>query len=114
MPDDLGPIAREVWQRLAPSMVKQGILTEWDGEAFATYREAVEHSRVAAAVIREQGILGRGQRGEGTKNPALQIFRDSAMTIKALGTQFGLTPASRASLTMAEDETHEDLTALLS
>ena len=96
--------ARAVWDRLAPSQVTRGTLTVWDVDAFAVFCDAVVQYRAASDLVAKSGILLKGRTGvEVVKNPALQIVRDSAQTIRAFAQEFGLTPSSRSTISMPGD-----------
>lgn len=113
MPAHLSPGAKSVWKRLAPELARKGLLTAWDRDVFAVFCEAVVHHREACELAR-RGVLVKGQKGEAVKNPALQIVRDSAQTIRAFAQEFGLSPSARSGITMPEGEEYEDLAAILS
>ena len=85
--------AKRLWRRIAPDLHAKKVLTWWDRDSFAVLMEAYVVHRWASAAIAEHGILvGDAER---VKNPALQIQRDAAATIRTYVTQFGLTPSSR-------------------
>src|ERR687895_2396251 len=77
-PEHLSDEAKEVWNRLAPDLRRKGLLTTWDSDAFAVYCEAVIQHRRASSLVESGGILVKS-----VKNPALQVVRDMAQTIRA-------------------------------
>lgn len=105
---DLDAVA--VWHRLAPSLAERGVLTAWDVDTFAVFCSAVAHHARAVRIINERGVLVK-QRTAHVKNPALQIARDTAATIAGFAARFGLTPADRARLRIAQPEDPDELTA---
>lgn len=106
-PDWLDLDAAGVWARLAPTLHARGVLTLWDVDAFAALCTAIVHHRRAAREVNERGVLvGTGR--DRAKNPALQVVRDQAALIVSLGGRFGLTPADRVGLRLADEETPED------
>lgn len=67
--------------------------TDLDRTALEVYVEAVATFREAVAYVRSEGVMVSGQKaGNIVKNPALQIARDNATLIRALGSEFGMTP----------------------
>lgn len=113
MPATLSPAAKRVWKRLSPGLIKRGLLTEWDRDGFAVYCEAVIAHRLASAVVAKEGILVVGPAGR-VKNPALQVARDSAQTIRVFAQEFGLTPSARSSISIPQQDSTEELAAILS
>jgi len=92
-PEYLNLDALGVWQRLAPTLHGRGVLTVWDVDAFAAFCTAVVIHRRAVQIVNDGNIIHRG-----AKHPALQVVRDQAAQIIALGARFGLTPSDRASI----------------
>ena len=100
-PDWLEPDAQEVWQRLAPDLLAQGVLTHWDVDCLAVFAQAVVHYRRAVTIVNQSGQLlqqTRGDRPSVMRNPAAQLARDQAAIIRAFAQEFGLTPAARSQL----------------
>jgi phage terminase small subunit len=58
-------------------------------------------------MVEQGGILVKS-----VKNPALQVVRDRAQTIRAYALEFGLTPSARVGLSTNEDSA-SDLDGLL-
>jgi P27 family predicted phage terminase small subunit len=107
-PTWLSDAGRDLWNTLAPSMHASRLLTLWDAEAFAVYCEAVIRHREACKVVQEKGVmLGR------VKNPALQIVRDTAATIRSYSQEFGLTPSARASINLPPAADEDEAARLL-
>lgn len=101
----LSPAAVEVWQRLAPTLHDRGLLTAWDVDTFAILCDAVAQYQAASALVARSGLLVKGQRGtEVRKNPAMQVVRDTAQTVRAFAQEFGLTPSARTQLAVQEME----------
>lgn len=96
-PDYLSTYAKSVWRRIVPQLDDMGVLARIDRETLAILCETVAKWREAAEVM-QRGILTTGQRGEAVKNPAWQIYRDSARLISQYSAMFGLSPSDRARL----------------
>ena len=101
--------AVEVWQRLAPDLERRGVLTAWDVDALAILCDAIVQYRQASALVAHAGVIIKGRRDGAVKNPALQIVRDTAQTIRAYCQEFGLTPSARSGVVLAEES--DDLDA---
>jgi P27 family predicted phage terminase small subunit len=110
-PRQLDPRAQAIWDRLAPDMIRKGVLTPWDVDSFATFCSMVVVNQDAVADVEKNGTsittLVR-ETFDGTciyelrKNPAWQVARESATLIVTLGGRFGLNPSDRSQLSMGE------------
>ena len=119
-PRPLGGREREIWDRLAPDMIRKGVLTAWDVDSFATFCQMVVVNQDAAENVRDNGTscttLVR-ELSDGTmlyelrKNPAWQVMRESAAAIVTLGGRFGLNPSDRSQLSLgkADGDADDDL-----
>lgn len=106
-PADASEPVLEVWRRVVRELEAMNLAFAADADALRCYCEAVVIHRKASAVLARTGVLVRGsggrdgQAGRGTnlvRNPAIQIQRDAAMTIRAFAQEFGLTPSARSSI----------------
>ena len=96
-PDWLSDDARREWDRLAPTLIRMGVLTSIDRDALAVYCEAVAHYEQAVTLVDKSAVLIRGTRGL-VKNPAMQVARDQAAIIRAYARELGLTPSARSEM----------------
>lgn len=110
-PRELDPRAQAIWDRLAPDMIRKGVLTAWDVDSFATFCSMVVVNQDAVADVEKNGtncttVVRELSNGEVIyelrKNPAWQVARESATLIVTLGGRFGLNPSDRSQLTMGE------------
>jgi P27 family predicted phage terminase small subunit len=110
-PRVLDPRAQAIWDRLAPDMIRKGVLTPWDVDSFATFCSMVVVNQEAVADVEEHGTNCTTvvrEMSDGTviydlrKNPAWQVARESATLIVTLGGRFGLNPSDRSQLSMGE------------
>lgn len=115
-PDYLDDDARAVWDRLAPDLERQGVLTAWDVDALAVFCTAVVHHRRAVQTVNQTQVLLKASGGHTgiVKHPAMQIIRDQAAVIRAFGQEFGLTPSARSELTSPHRERTSRADRLLS
>lgn len=112
-PDSLSEDAVEVWDRLAPDLIRKGVLTAWDVDMFAAFCNAVVVNRTAMAEVDEHGTkiltvareLASGDLVYALKpNPAWPIAKQSAELMTSIGGRFGLSPADRAGLSVGTGE----------
>lgn len=101
-PDWLGPYARKEWDRVAPYLWKNGLLTEADETALASYCQNVDLMVAATMDINEKGYTVMGQRGP-VRNPALASFAQATTAMRAMATEFGMTPSSRSRIRLPND-----------
>jgi P27 family predicted phage terminase small subunit len=103
----LSEAALAVWGRLAPDLVRRGVLTPWDVDAFANFCALVEVNRAALVDLDANGAtvttIDRTL-ADGTtvyrlqRNPSWQVARESAQLLVSIGGRFGLSPSDRAQL----------------
>lgn len=96
-PGYLSSDAREVWDRLAPSLHAEGVLTIWDAEMFARFCDLTVKVREAGRLL-EIGLLVRGRREGFVTNPAWRVYRDGLSLLRSYAQEFGLTPSARSLL----------------
>lgn len=96
-PEEISPDARQVWERLAPSLIACGVLTAWDVDAFWMACEALARYRQATRLVNGSALLVQGPNGL-TKNPALVVQREAETSFAHYGARFGLTPSDRSQL----------------
>lgn len=113
-PDYLSPRAVDVWNRLAPSLHRTSLLTEWDIEFFAVGCEAYSKWRRATELVNSTDVLIRGYRGSLVRNPASQVARENADIVLRWAREFGLTPSARSGIDLGEADDDDALKRLLS
>lgn len=113
-PEWLDGVGLEVWGELAPDLIRQGVLTPWDAEAFAMACDSVRLYREARDRVEADGLMITGARGSDIKHPMLQVQRDAAATFASLAARFGLTPSDRAKLSIGGADEPKGAERLLS
>ncbi len=95
--------AREVWNELGAQLVGLGVMTAVDWMGFvalcmewATYVEAKE--------VLKGGSVWTAESGYKQSVPEVKIANEALGKVKALLAEFGLTPSSRARLSIKNDE----------
>lgn len=117
MPTNLSDGAAAVWTRLAPDLIKKGVLTPWDVDEFAAFCDAVERRDRAAAELDEEGevvsapVFDRNGKQTGERrqlNPWWQVWKGANEGILRFGARFGLSPSDRADLNIPRTPTGEE------
>jgi P27 family predicted phage terminase small subunit len=114
MPKGLSPAAKKKWKEIVPILLKMKVLTKADGDALANYCECYAMLQQARKEIRKgvtfkeyavakDGSLIVAKDGSlivlGIKtNPAVTIADKMAKMMRAIGSDFGLSPVSRPKL----------------
>lgn len=112
-PMDMTPDGREVWIYTINELGPMKIATAADRDALAAYCEAVSLHRRATRMLADSDLLIEGQRGNLVRNPAVQMQRDAAATMKSFAAEFGLTPRARAEFKVADEGDDDGREALL-
>lgn len=95
-PDWLDPEAQAEWTRLAPMLARVGILTETDTAALTAYCDAWATWKDATQKIRKFGMVIKGKHDIPMVSPYVKIAHNALLHMRALLTEFGMTPSSRA------------------
>lgn len=98
LPDDAPDAVRAVWDDTLRELDAMNLAFAADGPALRCYCEAVVVHRRASVEVAEHPLLIKGGMGGLVRNPALQVQRDAAATIRAFAQEFGLTPSARSSI----------------
>lgn len=102
-PDDLPDAVKAVWIQTLKALTEMHIAKGADVDSLRCYCEAVVTHQKASAVLAHTEILVQGLNGGLMKNPALQVQRDAAHTVRAFAQEFGLTPSARARIEVKAD-----------
>lgn len=97
-PPEVDAAVRKIWDYTLAELIHMGIDAPADRDSLLCYCEAVVAHRKASAVLAKSAVLVKGIHGNMVRNPALQIQRDNAATIRAFAQEFGLTPSARSSI----------------
>jgi P27 family predicted phage terminase small subunit len=84
-----------------------GLLFEADQDILAAYANAVVNYQRSTEIVDREGVLVEGRRDGMVSNPAVRVQRDSAMLIRQLAGELGLTPSARTRL-KADGESSDD------
>jgi P27 family predicted phage terminase small subunit len=100
-PGRLAGEAERLWDELAPSLVRKGVLTAWDVPAFAEACRWWALYQDALGRVESEGLIVEGAKGE-RKHPAFQVARDAWDKFAQVAGKFGLTPSERSRLSVGE------------
>jgi P27 family predicted phage terminase small subunit len=106
-PTWLSKDAKAVWRRTAKQLKLMGLLFEADQDILAAYANAVVNYQRSTEIVDREGVLVEGRRDGMVSNPAVRVQRDSAMLIRQLAGELGLTPSARTRL-KADGESSDD------
>ena len=108
-PKWLTPDARKEWNRIVPELERMGLLTVVDGAALSAYCQEWGRYVDAQAQIGRYGLLLKPTAsGYIQQSPYLSIARKSLQAVRALASEFGLTPAARTRIQVPKGETEDD------
>jgi phage terminase small subunit len=95
--------AQEVWNRLAPDLIRKRVLTPWDVDMFAEFCEAV-------CILRGKRRSARRKPEPGASSP-MGEYKAAVGIVTTLGSRYGLTPVDRAKIVMGggNDNPGDDL-----
>jgi P27 family predicted phage terminase small subunit len=130
MPRGLPKRAQRFWRDHAAKLEELGVLTAVDGPAFTLmalhYAVALEALEIiqrdvllltdetgAPEKIIRTGLMAVDENGAARKHPLLQVWRENSTAFRQYAAQFGLTPAARARLSIAEPSEEDDYEAFL-
>jgi P27 family predicted phage terminase small subunit len=113
-PDALSEKARAVWDAVVAQLRPTRMLTDVDAYMLAVFCEHIVNHQEQTALVRNSSHLLLSKRtGDMVKNPLVGMMRNEAHVVRLLASEFGLTPAARASL-VAPPAPQSDLEQLLS
>lgn len=91
--------AKEMWERVAPPLLKQKVLQITDLHNLEAFCMAYGNWRAASTHIAANGLVVEGATGGPVKNPALTAMAEATKQMVTFGSMLGLDPASRQRLT---------------
>lgn len=88
--------ARTKWEEDFPLLVRNGMITDVDVNAFARYCQAYGRMIVAESMVAKQGEVLIAPSGFPVQNPYLAVANKAAEQMHKAETEFGMTPSSRS------------------
>lgn len=106
-------LAKQEWDRIIPELYLLNLLTTVDRAAIELYCTQYSIYRQALEDIKKNGLTTFNIRNGSKANPSVAIARESAKIIKAIATEFGLTPSSRSRIKIPNEEPEDEMEKLL-
>lgn len=100
-PDCVQGEARKTWRRVSKKLFNIGLLTELDDMALALLCQSWAEYLEASSKLRETGMLVKSPNGHPMMNPYLMIANQAIKKVRALLTEFGMSPSSRSRISTA-------------
>jgi len=97
-PDHLNKYAKDLWESLAPELIKMGLVTESDQTNFEMFCTQYQQYREAYAAIKKYGTIYEDSNGNLKKNPAVNVLNTCTKNIRSLGIILGIAFNSRSQL----------------
>lgn len=99
----LTTVGKKIYREKAQQLISIGVLTELDLGLLAMYANSYSLAVDAIVQIGKQGKAATVKNDEGQVvsfllNPYLKIYTDNIKIINTIGSQFGFSPSSRASI----------------
>ena len=103
-PKALGKYGTQEWKRIAPELVKLGLLTTLDTTSLYAYCEAYETWREAKGFLSEGGMTYATPTGFLKSSPWMLIAKEALAEMRRWGQELGLTPAARTRIHVRIDD----------
>ena len=107
-PEWLNGRARAAWDKYADLLVKNKVLTELDGIAFAALCQCFARWAEAEGYIEKQGLVLLSPTGFPIPNPYLSVANRAMEQIRSFLIEFGMTPSSRSKVRVAWSGANDD------
>jgi P27 family predicted phage terminase small subunit len=95
-PIELGPIARQEWNRLVGELSALRMITKLDRAALAAYCGAYSLWAEATEAIQKYGTMVKSPSGYPIQSPYVAVANRQAEIMMRIASEFGFTPASRS------------------
>jgi len=101
-PDTLSEVGVGKWNELTALLTRMGVFTQADRSAIERYCLIHEQWMVVAAHVREHGMTQITQTGYSQLTAEGSLFKSLPADLLKIEQQFGMTPAARSSLKVAD------------
>lgn len=107
--------AKAEWRVLVPKLQRTpGLLTTIDGIALGNLCLLVVQLKKAQAVLNTKGFTVATQSGYKQQRPEVAIVRASLYLLRQYLSEFGMTPAARARISLGDEGEEDDAAGILS
>ena len=97
-PEWLDDEAIKEWNRLAPGLIANGLLSEADRAEFALYCHAYSEWQYLAKLVAQEGYTITNDKGSPYLNPTYSAMQGAESKLHKYAKEFGFTPISRDKL----------------
>src|ERR1022692_1001584 len=95
-PPELGPVARQEWDRIVGELTSLGVLSSFDRGPLAAYCTAYALWIEAMEMVQKHGAMIKSPKGFPIQSPYLSTVNRQAEIMLRIASEFGFTPASRS------------------
>ncbi len=95
-PPELGPVARQEWDRIVGELTSLGVLSSFDRGPLAAYCTAFALWIDAMEMVQKHGAMIKSPNGFPMQSPYLSHLNKQAEIMTRIASEFGFTPASRS------------------
>src|SRR6266567_597970 len=95
-PPELGPAARQEWERIVAELIAKGVLSRFDRGPLAAYCMAYALAMEAAEMVHKHGAMVKSPNGFPIQSPYLSHLNKQVEIMMRIASDFGFTPASRS------------------
>lgn len=106
--------AKREWRRIAPELVRLGLLTLVDRGALAAYCEAWAEAIMAHETLQREGYTFETEKGYRGVHPMVAVKNKALLRMRAFASEFGLTPSVRSRLSVEPPKAVDPFDAFLS
>ena len=99
VPDCLTDAAKAEWERISQELLSLRLLTSIDRAALAAYCQAWGRWVEAEEALKKHGVVVRSPNGFPIQSPYLAIANKALDQMRAMLTEFGMSPSSRSRVT---------------
>ncbi|MFO7905810.1 MAG: phage terminase small subunit P27 family [Pirellulaceae bacterium] len=108
MPAGLSDKGKAHWKKVSADLKDAGILTNIDVHALAMYCESYARWADANEKIQQYGPVVKTPNGFPAQSPYIQIANKAFDQMRAMLTEFGMTPSSRTKISRADEDKEDD------
>jgi P27 family predicted phage terminase small subunit len=102
-PPELGPLARQEWDRIVGHLAATGVLSHFDRGPLAIYCAAYGHWIEATEALQKFGTMMKSPSGYPVQSPYVAIANRQAEIMMRVASEFGFTPGSRGRVWMVSN-----------
>jgi P27 family predicted phage terminase small subunit len=95
-PPELGPVARQEWDRIVGELTSLGVLSSFDRGPLAAYCTAYALWLEVTEAVQKYGAMIKSPNGYPTQSPYLSTVNRQAEIMLRIASEFGFSPASRS------------------